>query len=222
MSDPPFEDPPVEDPSVEDHEARHEARHAGAEPEAPAALPAPDPASAPTPEARPPAQIDWRGIKAYFSLFDFGTTPDTKVGWAIRLAAIFVLGVLLWRRVQIATLPMLTAKPPLPIPTEEIEDYRFRLPEHTRREIFTQLATAELAERDRAIKANTWAGHLWSREDDRGHYERVAVRATAAKYHVSLSQTYLVLDEGIRKHWPAPDGNPLPATTPPLSIRQTW
>ena len=59
-------------------------------------------------------------------------------------------------------------------PAEEIDDYKFRLPERTRREIFAQLAAAELAERARAIQANTWKGHTWSREDDRGHYERVA------------------------------------------------
>jgi hypothetical protein len=118
---------------------------------------------------------------------------------------------------------MLATKPPAAIPTEEIDDYRFRLAEHTRRAIFAELATAELAERERAIKANSWHGHLWSREDDRGHYERVAVRAVAAKYRVSLTQTYLVLDEGIRDHWPGPDGKPLPAITPPLAIRSnSW
>jgi hypothetical protein len=96
------------------------------------------------------------------------------------------------------------------------------LDEATRKAIFAELAAAELAERKRAIAQNTWNGHAWSQEDDRGHYERVAARAAAAKYRVSLSQIYLVLDEGLREHWPSPEGAPLTATTPPLSIRSTW
>ena len=159
----------------------------------------------------------------YLALFDFAKKPDSKVGWIMRLVAIAIVAVALVRRVQAVTQPLLSARPPAPIPTEEIDDYRFRLPERVRREIFTELATAELAERERAIKANTWNGHVWSREDDRGHYERVAARAAAARHKVSLTQVYLVLDEGLREQWLAPDGKPLPATTPPLSIRSnSW
>jgi hypothetical protein len=44
----------------------------------------------------------------------------------------------------------------------------------------------------------------------------------AGKYRISLTQAYLILDEGIRNKWPGPDGTPLPATTPPLDIRTTW
>jgi hypothetical protein len=70
-----------------------------------------------------------------------------------------------------------------------------------------------------AIAANTWKGHLWSREDDRGHYERVKMRELAARYEGTLTQMYLILDEGIRNKWPGPDGQPLPATTPPWDPR---
>jgi hypothetical protein len=141
----------------------------------------------------------------------------------VRLLAVCVAFVVLARRVGVATGPMLSTRPPGAIPTEEVDDYRFKLPERTRREMFADLATAELAERERAIKANSWGGHLWSREDDRGHYERVAARGVAMKFKVSLTQVYLVLDEGLREHWPAPDGKPLPAITPPLSIRSnSW
>jgi hypothetical protein len=159
----------------------------------------------------------------YLGLFDFGRLPTTKAGWVVRFFVTLGALVALSRRVGMATAPILQARSPSPIPTEEIEDYRFRLPEHVRHEIFTDLATAELAERQRAITANTWGGHLWSREDDRGHYERVAARAAAAKYRISLTQVYLVLDEGLREHWLAPNGQPLPATTPPLAIRSnSW
>jgi len=169
------------------------------------------------------AAHEWDKARGYFALFDFARSPRSKVGWIVRGAAIGVALFVLWRRVESATMPLLSAKPPAAIPTEEIEDYKFRLPERTRREIFAELATAELAERARAIQANTWNGHLWSREDDRGHYERVAIRSVAAKHKISLSQAYLVLDEGIREAWPGPDGKPLPATTPPLNIRSnSW
>jgi len=155
------------------------------------------------------------------SLLDFSSVPRSKAGWILRAVITVVVFAFLWRRVVGVTHTLIATKPSPTIPTEEIEDYRFRLPEHTRRDIFRDLATVEVAERARAIAANTWGGHLWSREDDRGHYERVAARGAAQKYHCSLSQVYLVLDEGIRERWPGPDGNPLPATTPPHSIRTT-
>jgi hypothetical protein len=162
------------------------------------------------------------------ALFDLGAKPTTKAGWLIRLAVTFVALFFALRRTNALVAPLLTARPPAPIPSEEIDDYKFKLPERTRREIFMELAVAEVAERKRALAANSWAspqfpnGHLWSREDDRGHYERVKVRELAAKYRVSLSQVYLVLDEGIRARWPGPDGEPLPATTPPWNARTTW
>lgn len=181
---------------------------------------APPPALAPA----PPAWEERLEKAARFAaLLDFGALPKTKAGWAIRIAATIFAAVFCWRKVVLATHILVTAHAPAPIPTEEIDDYRFRLPEHTRKEIFEDLATAELSERARAKAANTWNGHLWSREDDRGHYERVAARAAAAKYKISLTQVYLVLDEGIREHWLAPNGEPLPATTPPLNLRSnSW
>lgn len=170
----------------------------------------------------PAALREGRKVLPYVRMFDFAARPGSKAAWGVRCVAIGIALFVLWRRVEAATFPLLSAKPLPAIPTEEIDDYRFRLPERTRRQIFAELATAELAERARAIQANTWKGHLWSREDDRGHYERVAVRAAAAKHKISLTQTYLVLDEGIRERWPGPDGKPLPATTPALDIRSNW
>jgi hypothetical protein len=176
-------------------------------------------------EPRPPSKIEKQLEKVADNLriFDFSKVPDTKAGWIVRiLVTIIAIGVLV-QRTKAATAPLVAAKPPPSISAEDIEGYRFRMSDETRHAIFDDLAAAELAERDRAIKANTWGGTApWSREDDRGHYERVAVRAAAAKFHVSISQVYLVLDEGIREHWLAPNGQPLPATTPPLSLRSTW
>lgn len=200
----------------EEEEKKQEEREAEAAPE-PASEPAPEPVPVVKAEAKP-LEVLGKNLR----LFDFTTKPDTKAGWAVRIVVTVIAFAVLVQRTKIATAPLVAAKPPIPITTEDVEGYRFRLPEHTRHAIFDDLAAAELAERDRAIKGNTWNGHLWSREDDRGHYERVAARGAAAKYKVSLSQVYLVLDEGIREHWPAPNGQPLPATTPPLSLRSTW
>lgn len=162
-------------------------------------------------------------LRALFRLFEFTRLPDSKVGWFIRIGATVLALSLLGRRVHAAVAPMIAAAPPTPIPAVEIDDYRFRLPERIRRQIFDEIAAAELAERKRAIAANTWNGHAWSREDDRGHHERVALRAIAARHRISLTQAYLVLDEGIRSRWPAPNGQPLPATTPPLNLRtSSW
>ncbi|HVH47784.1 MAG TPA: hypothetical protein VM925_35855 [Labilithrix sp.] len=181
-----------------------------------------EPAAATTAETSSSAW-ETRKIIPYLRLLDFAGRPESKLGWIVRGLAVGIAVLLLLGRVNAATKPLLSAKPPAVIPTQEIDDYRFRLPERTRREIFRELATAELAERARAIAANSWNGHIWSREDDRGYQERVAARAAAAKHKVSLSQIYLVLDEGIRERWPGPDGKPLPATTPPLDIRSnSW
>jgi len=167
-------------------------------------------------------RTEWKRLTPYFSLLDFGSKPTTRVAWLVRVAVMSFAVVILWRRVTGVAMPLLNAKPPMAVPTEEIEDYRFRLPERTRREIFLEIAGAEQAERKRAIENHTWGGHLWSREDDRGHFERMQLRQIAARYKISLTQAYLVLDEGIRAQWPGPDGQPLPATTPPLNLRTAW
>ena len=169
------------------------------------------------------AEREWQRWRPFFGLLDFGRTPDTKAGWVIRGAVVVIGATLAWRRIVHATAQLLHAKPPAAIAVEDAPGEKFRLPEPVRREIFAELATAEIAERARAIAANSWNGHVWSREDDRGHYERVAARSSAAKHRVALAQVYLVLDEGIRERWPGPDGKPLAATTPPFSIRtNTW
>ncbi|MDB4943209.1 MAG: hypothetical protein JWP97_2743 [Labilithrix sp.] len=165
---------------------------------------------------------EWKRLTPYFSLLDFTAPPSTRVAWVVRGMVMGFAVVVLFTRARSLTAPLLRAKPPIPVPTEEIEDYRFRLPERTRREIFAVIAENEQQQRATAIASNSWNGHLWSREDDRGHFERVFFRQVAKRFNISLSQVYLVQDEGIRAHWPGPDGEPLPATVPPLNPRQTW
>jgi hypothetical protein len=167
-------------------------------------------------------RLDWSRIQRNLQVFDFAVKPTSKAAWIVRLVVMLVATWFLVKKTNALVSPMLSAHPPGKIPNEEIEDYRFKYPERIRREIFMEIATAELAERQRAIAANTWNGHLWSREDDRGHYERVKMRELAARYKGTLTQMYLILDEGIREKWPGPNGEPLPATTPPWDPRTTW
>jgi len=114
--------------------------------------------------------------------------------------------------------PMLREPEPPPIPQRTSME-RFGMTETVRREVFRELADAEINERRRAITMNTWGGHAWSREDDLGYVQRARAREVAARYHLSLTQMYLVLDEGIRNRWPGPDGQPLRATSEPISLR---
>ena len=161
-------------------------------------------------------------VGRFASLLDFERTPTSKVGWAVRILAGVIGFVVVVQTVRETAEPLLSAHEPTPIPTQEYPGDRFRLSEDRRKEIFTELATLELAERKRAIDQNTWNGHAWSREDDRGWWEAKAVKDIATRNKLSLTQVYLVLDEGIRNHWPAPNGQPLPGTSPPLNPRTTW
>jgi hypothetical protein len=108
------------------------------------------------------------------------------------------------------------APPAIPQPTSMT---RFGMTEDRRREVFRELADAEFSERRRAIEQHTWGGHAWSREDDLGYVQRARAREVAARYGLSLSQMYLVLDEGIRQRWPGPDGQPLRGTSEPINLR---
>lgn len=167
-------------------------------------------------------EAEW--VSRICSLLDFERRPDSKLGWGVRLAvAVVGFGVVV-QTVRETAAPLLSAKEPTPIPTQEFPGStdRFRLSEERRKEIFKELATAELAERRRAISQNTWNGHAWSREDDRGWWESKTVHDIAQRNHISATQVYLVLDEGIRNKWLAPNDQPLPGTTPPLNPRTTW
>lgn len=171
---------------------------------------------------RPKSEPGIATLERYAALFDFAHKPTSRAGWFVRLTVTVIAAALFVRALERRVGPMLKAKPPAAITNADDRANRYGMNEALRHQIFTELATAELSERQRAIDANTWKGHLWSREDDRGHYERVAARASAARHGVSLTQVYLVLDEGIRERWLAPNGSPLIGTTPPLNLRTEW
>lgn len=100
---------------------------------------------------------------------------------------------------------------------------RFGLPEATRREIFAEIARAEPQARANGRSSFPGPELAWSAEDHRGAFERKTVAALAARHRVTLQQIYLVLDEGIRERWPAPEsGEPLDPHSVPLKPRRRY
>lgn len=116
------------------------------------------------------------------------------------------------------TLPVLRARAPADLPGDGTNGVRFGLTEVVRHEIFHDLAANEPASRARAAQA--FPGDPWSTEDHRASFERDLVRAIAQRRELSLTQVYLVLDEGIRDHWLGADGHPLSPLSYPLSPRK--
>jgi len=144
--------------------------------------------------------------------------PRSPLAMVLIVCANMMGVAVLYRTSQRIVAPMLREPEPPPIP-QPTPTERFGMPEAVRREVFRELADAEIQERRRAIMMNTWGGHAWSREDDLGYVQRARAREVARRYHLSLTQVYLVLDEGIRNRWPGPDGQPLRATSEPISLR---
>ncbi|HQY61169.1 MAG: hypothetical protein IPF92_14640 [Myxococcales bacterium] len=114
--------------------------------------------------------------------------------------------------------PLAFAKRPVPIPGDTADGHRFGLSLADRKAIFAEIAAAEPEQRSQAKAA--FPGQEWSQEDHRCAFERDSVRSIAARRSLSLTQVYLVLDEGIRDHWPDPQGKPLTPTTVPVVPRR--
>ena len=117
--------------------------------------------------------------------------------------------------------PAVQSKPPPPLPPDR-GDERFGLPLSTRKQIFAQFAAAEPGYRAEGHRAFNGPGLEWSAEDHRGAFERQKAAALSSRFHVSLTQVYMCLDEGIREHWPGPDGKPLDPHTVPLNPRRKY
>ena len=92
----------------------------------------------------------------------------------------------------------------------------YGLSDAKRRLVFSAIASDE--PRARAESAEKFAGEPWSIEDDRAAHERDRAREVAPNQAISISQAYLILDEGIREHWPAPKA-PLDGSVVPLKPR---
>src|SRR5258706_14859879 len=89
-------------------------------------------------------EAEWVG--RICSLFDFERRPESKLGWYVRLTvAVIGLGAVV-QTARATAEPLLRVREPTPIPTQEFPGDRFRLSEDRRKQIFKELATAELAE----------------------------------------------------------------------------
>ncbi len=113
--------------------------------------------------------------------------------------------------------PILDAPKP-PVLADGAAGVKFGLAEADRRAIFKEIAAAEPYGRAQGLAG--FPEQPWSQEDHRCAFERDTTRSLAARKGVSLTQIYLVLDEGIRAQWPGADGKPLRATTVPLAPRR--
>lgn len=119
------------------------------------------------------------------------------------------------------TAPVRLAPPPPPLPPDD-GDTRFGVPLSVRREVFKELAEAEPHARVEGKRSFPGKNLEWSAEDHRGALERQAAARIAARHRITLTQLYLILDEGIRARWPGPDGKPLDPHTVPLHPRRQY
>ncbi len=115
--------------------------------------------------------------------------------------------------------PILRGRPqPLPAPLPD--GTRFGLKLVDRKRIFGDIARAEASAETKGKEG--FPGDPWSAQDHAASYERDTVRDVASRYKVTLTQAYLILDEGIRDKWPVGRGRPLDAAIVPLHPRRSW
>jgi hypothetical protein len=179
-----------------------------------------EPPVEPDPPAPDPPEV--ARAREVLDAVDFDQPATSRAGALLRILAWTVSLVALASVAHSTTYPLTHIPRRTALNGDAYDGHRYGLTLEVRKKIFAELARVEIAERKRAIDHNTWNGHLWSREDDRGHYEMTAARALATTYGITLTQVYMVLDEGIREKWPGPDGKPLSPFTPPQDPRNTW
>jgi hypothetical protein len=142
------------------------------------------------------------------------TRLERRLSFARHVGAVFValvVGVLLAR-------PIVRVRSPEPLAPPSSDQTRFGLKLQDRRQIFADIAKNDAAARKEGQAL--FPNDPWSAQDHAASFERDTVRDVATRRKVSLSQAYLVLDEGIREGWPVPRGRPLDAHVVPLHPRR--
>jgi hypothetical protein len=138
---------------------------------------------------------------------------------SVRLAArwgprLLLLAPLVWLEVVIIRTTSPASLPPIPYGATAA---RFGVPEAERRAIWLELTKHEPQWRQEA--ARKFPGDAWSQQDDYSSYVVHHVLELASAHRLHYSVVYMILDEGIRRHWPGPDGKPLVAVPVPLRPR---
>ena len=145
--------------------------------------------------------------------------PENRRQLVVALVARAALIALSVGVVIFVTHPVWSAPPPARVPPDAAEDVRFGLPVAERRAIFTRVVRGEPGYR--RLAESRFAPHAFSVNDDRAWGEMHDARALdRERDDLTLSQIYLIVDEGIRRRWPGPNGQPLQATVPPLDPRR--
>lgn len=145
--------------------------------------------------------------------------PENRRQLVVALVVRVTLVALSIAVVVAVTHPVWSTAPVPPVPGDAAGDVRFGLPVAERRAIFTRVVRGEPGYR--RLAESRFAPHAFSVNDDRAWGEMHDARALdRERDDLTLSQIYLILDEGIRRHWPGPDGQPLRATVPPLDPRR--
>jgi hypothetical protein len=111
---------------------------------------------------------------------------------------------------------VLAAPPPRELPAAQ-GDQRFGVPEADRRAIFESIASHAEGWWRRASRFPD----DWSRFDDFNSQLAYQVGALASQYGLSITQVFLIYDEGTRNHWSENVGEPrgLPVNLVPLRPR---
>jgi hypothetical protein len=108
---------------------------------------------------------------------------------------------------------------PAPVQGEPGPDgARFGLTEARRRAMFQELVRGEPADRAKAAREREGVIHVRNSDDFFHELEALRVQALARRHRLPLWQAYLILDEGLRAHWPPPPGVELRADDQPYRV----
>lgn len=155
-------------------------------------------------------------------LYGAPVRPRSPLGlWLPTAVAVVALAVG-WRVTTKVARPLLASKPQPVLSGDDVNGVRFGVPEATRRQVFADFAKAEPQSRANGVSSFPGPELAWSAEDHRGAYERKTAAELMGRYGLTMSQVYLILDEGIRGRWPGPDGQPLDPHTVPLNPRRKY
>jgi hypothetical protein len=136
------------------------------------------------------------------------TSRARRLGWllfALQCLGVFVYAVVVDRRVRRQVVSGAIAA----------DGTRFGLSEAERRKLFQELTRGEPADRRSSLEYKE--GSVWNRNRDDLFHQAEWRRIAGAGRLAPEWMAYLILDEGIRNHWPAAPGVEVRADDAPLA-----